>query len=149
MHFCYSSEYLGACNGSFYKSFSSWRLSTPRAQTVNYSPFCTWGCLDHGGQLSGFWAARLADISWHLHVIATNNPKLLNLWLSNSKIVKEGIRGWDGWMASLMRWTWTWASFGRCWGTGRPGVLHAMGLQRIGGDWVTEKQPQWSWMLFS
>ena len=38
-------------------------------------------------------------------------------------------RGWDGWMASLMQWTWTWANFGRWWGTGRPGVLWFMGSQ--------------------
>ena len=24
---------------------------------------------------------------------------------------EEGIRGWDGWMASLMQWIWTWANF--------------------------------------
>ena len=29
---------------------------------------------------------------------------------------EEGIRGWDGWMASLMQWTWTWANSGRWWG---------------------------------
>ena len=26
---------------------------------------------------------------------------------------EEGITGWDGWMASLMQWTWTWANFRR------------------------------------
>ena len=26
---------------------------------------------------------------------------------------EEGIRGWDGWTASLMQWTWTWANYGR------------------------------------
>ena len=26
---------------------------------------------------------------------------------------EEGVRGWDGWMASLMQWTWTWENFGR------------------------------------
>ena len=26
---------------------------------------------------------------------------------------EEGIRGWDGWMASPMQWTWTWANFER------------------------------------
>ena len=26
---------------------------------------------------------------------------------------EEGIRGWDGWMTSLMQWTWTWANFRR------------------------------------
>ena len=28
-----------------------------------------------------------------------------------------------GWMASPMQWTWAWANFRRCWGTGRPGVV--------------------------
>ena len=36
-----------------------------------------------------------------------------------------GNRGWDGWMASPIRWTWVWASFGSwCW-TGQPGVLQS------------------------
>ena len=25
---------------------------------------------------------------------------------------EEGNRGWDGWMASLLQWTWTWANLG-------------------------------------
>ena len=28
--------------------------------------------------------------------------------------------GWDGWMASPMQRTWTWANFGNWWGAGRP-----------------------------
>ena len=43
------------------------------------------------------------------------------------KAGEEGIRGWDGWMASPMQWTWTWANFGRWWGTERPVVLQSMG----------------------
>ena len=31
----------------------------------------------------------------------------------------------------------------RWWRTGRPGVLQAMGLQRVRHDWVTEEQQQW------
>ena len=31
---------------------------------------------------------------------------------------KEGIKGWDGWTASPMQWTWTWANSGRQWGQG-------------------------------
>ena len=38
-------------------------------------------------------------------------------------------RGWDGWMASLTRWTWVWASSGNWWWTGKPGVLQSMGSQ--------------------
>ena len=45
-----------------------------------------------------------------------------------------------GWMASPMRWTWTWANFRRWWGTEGPGVLLSMGLQRVRHDWVTEQQ---------
>ena len=47
-------------------------------------------------------------------------------------------RGWDGWMGSLTRWTWVWASFGRWWWTGKPSVLQSMGLQSVGHDWTTE-----------
>ena len=46
--------------------------------------------------------------------------------------------GWDGWMASLTRWTWVWVNSGSWWWTGRPGMLQFMGLQRVGHDWVTE-----------
>ena len=51
-------------------------------------------------------------------------------------------RGWDGWMASLTRWTWVWANSGRWWRTGKPGVLQSTGLQRVGYDWMTEWQQQ-------
>ena len=47
-------------------------------------------------------------------------------------------RGWDGWMASLTRWTWVWASSRNWWWTGKPGMLQSMGSQRVGHDWATE-----------
>ena len=47
-------------------------------------------------------------------------------------------RGWDGWMASLTRWTWVWVNSGSWWWTGRPGVLRFMGSQRVGHNWVTQ-----------
>ena len=53
-------------------------------------------------------------------------------------------RGWDGWRASLTRWTWVWVNSGSWWWTGRPGVLRFMGLQRVGHDWATEL----NWSLF-
>ena len=34
-------------------------------------------------------------------------------------------RGWDGWMASPIWWTWVWASSGSWWCTGKPGVLQS------------------------
>ena len=47
-------------------------------------------------------------------------------------------RGWDGWMASLPRWTWVWVNSGSWWWIGRPGVLWFMGSQRVRHDWVTD-----------
>ena len=51
---------------------------------------------------------------------------------------KEKRASLDGWMPSLMQWTWTWANSRRWLGTGRPGVLQSMGLQKVGHDWVSE-----------
>ena len=46
-------------------------------------------------------------------------------------------RGWDGWMASLTRWTWVWVNSGSWWWTGRAGVLWFMGSQRVGQtEWL-------------
>ena len=53
---------------------------------------------------------------------------------------EEGDRGWDGWMAPSIQWTGTWANSERWWETGRPGVLHSMGSQRVWYDLVTEQQ---------
>ena len=49
-------------------------------------------------------------------------------------------RGWDGWMASLTQWTWVWTSSRRWWGTGKPGLLQSIGLQRVGYNLVTKQQ---------
>ena len=44
-------------------------------------------------------------------------------------------RGWDGWMAPLTWWTWVWASSGRWWWTGKPGMLAVHGVAKI-----------WTWL---
>ena len=49
-------------------------------------------------------------------------------------------RGWDGCVASPTQWTWVWASSGRWWRTGQPGVLQSTGSQRTGHDWAMEEQ---------
>ena len=60
-------------------------------------------------------------------------------WRQEEKLMTE----WDSWMASPARWTWVWASSGRRWRTGKPGVLQSTGLQMVGHDWSTE-QPQYT-----
>ena len=47
-------------------------------------------------------------------------------------------RGWDGWMVSLIRWTWVSAISGSWWWSGKPGVLQCMGSQRVRHDWESE-----------
>ena len=41
-------------------------------------------------------------------------------------------------MASLTQWTWVWVNSGSLQWTGKPGMLHTMGLQRAGHDWAIE-----------
>ena len=73
-------------------------------------------------------------------------PPHAKSWLTGKDWCWEGLgaggkgddRGWDGWMASLTRWTWVWVNASSWWWTGRPGVLQFMGSQRVGHDWATE-----------
>ena len=50
------------------------------------------------------------------------------------------------------QWTWPWANFGRWSGTGKSSMLQYMESQRVGHNWVTEKQQglrAWTFVLFS
>ena len=52
-------------------------------------------------------------------------------------------RVWDGWMASLTRWTWVWVSSGSWWWTGKPGTPQSTGSQRVRRDWATRFKYVW------
>ena len=52
--------------------------------------------------------------------------------------------GWDGWMASLIQWTWVWAGSRSWWRTEKPGMLQSMGPQRVRHDLATEQWQQQS-----
>ena len=56
---------------------------------------------------------------------------------------EKGTTGWDGWLASLTRWTWVWENSRSWWWTGRPGMLQFMGSQRVRHDWDTELKSFW------
>ena len=43
---------------------------------------------------------------------------------------------WDGWMASSTQWTWVWASSGKWWRTGKPGVLQATESHTDMTEWL-------------
>ena len=86
--------------------------------------------------------------SWNSNTLATWCKELTHWkrpgcweWL---KVGGEaGNRGWDGWTASLARWTGVWVNFRSWWWTGRPDMLQCMGSQRVGLDWATELN--WTW----
>ena len=103
---------------------------------------------------------KLKDIkSTHrnpLHSLATWCEELTHwkkpwFW-ERLKAGEEGAnRGWDGWMASPIQWTWIWVNSGSWWWTGGPGMLQSMGSQKVGHDWATELNyfifPQsWPWL---
>ena len=50
-------------------------------------------------------------------------------------------RGWHGWMASLIQWTWVSAHSRRYWRTGKPGVLHSMRSQSW--TWLSDCITTW------
>ena len=80
---------------------------------------------------------------WNSNTLATSCEELTHwkrLWYWEGLGARgEGDdRGWDGWMASLTRWTWVWVNSGSWWWTGRPGVPRFMGSQRVGYNWATE-----------
>ena len=82
-----------------------------------------------GCSLEGYW-------SWNSNTLATWYKELTHLkrpgcWERLMAGGEGDNRGWDGWMASLTRWTWVWMDSGSWRWTGRPGVLWFMGLQRV------------------
>ena len=79
--------------------------------------------------------------SWNSNTLATWCEELTHLkkpWCwERLKAGGEGDdKGWDGWMASPIHWTWIWVSSGSWWWTEKPGVLQSKGLQRVIHDWA-------------
>ena len=81
--------------------------------------------------------------SWNSSTLATSCEELTHCkrlwcWEGLGAGGEGDDRGWDGWMASLTRWTWVWVKSGSWWWTERSGVLWFMGSQRVGHGWATE-----------
>ena len=53
-----------------------------------------------------------------------------------------GHREWNGWMSRLTQWTRIWADSGRCWGTGKSGVLQFIGSPRSRHNMREQQQQQ-------
>ena len=81
--------------------------------------------------------------SWNSSTLATSCTELTHwkrlwCWEGLGAAGEGDDRGWDGWMVSLIWWTWVWVNSRSWWWTGRPGMLQFMGSQRIRHDWATE-----------
>ena len=90
-----------------------------------------------GCSLEGLMLRLKFPILWPPHVknwLIGKDPDAGRDWGQEEK----GMTGWDGWMASLTRWTWVWVNSGSWWWTGRPGMLRFMGSQRVGHNRATE-----------
>ena len=73
------------------------------------------------------------------HLIQRTDSSEKTLMLGKIEARWEGDhRGWNGWMALSIQWTWVWVNSGSWRWTGRPGVLRFLGLQRVIHDWATE-----------
>ena len=90
--------------------------------------------------------------SWNSNTLATWCKELTHwkrpwCWVRLKVGGEADNRGWDGWIASLARWTGVWVNSGSWWWTGRPGMLQCMGSQRVELDYWTEPNmvgPVWS-----
>ena len=84
--------------------------------------------------------------SWNSNTLATWCKELTHLkrpWCwEDWRQEEKGMTGWDGWMASLTRWTWVWINSGCWWWTGSPGMLQSVGSERVRHYWVTK--PTWT-----
>ena len=110
-----------------------------------------------GDPTSPFWRRSALGFLWRKWCWSWNSCTLATSWEELTYWKRfwcwEGLgaggegdnRGWDGWMASLTRWTWVWVNSGSLWWTGRPGGLRFMGSQRVRHDWATEL----NWMLLT
>ena len=107
-----------------------------------------------GDQISQRWRKSTLNIhwkdwSWNSNTLATwcEEPSHWKRpWCWERLRAGEGDnRGWDGWMASLTRWTGVWANSGGYWRTGKPGMLQSMGSQSWTqlSEWTTNDYKQW------
>ena len=101
-------------------------------------------------QTSQSWRKSVLNIhwkdscwSWNSNTLATWCDELTHYkqpwcWERLRARGERDDRGWNGWMASLMRWTWVWIGSGSWWWTGKPDMLQPMRSQRAGHDWVAD-----------
>ena len=115
------------CESWTIKEAEHWRIDTFELWCLRRLLRVPWTA---GNQTSQFYRKSVLNIhwkdwcwSWNSNTLATWCKKPTHLkrpwcWERLKAGGKRDDRGWDGWMASLTRWTWVWVSFGCWWWTG-------------------------------
>ena len=130
----------------------SWTIKKAECQRINAFELWCWGRLNlpincgtpvslKGNQSWIFMKGLMLKLKFqyygHLMWRADSLEKTRMLENIEGRMRRDD-RGWDGWMASLIQWTWVWVSSGSWWWTGKPGILQSTGLQRVKHNWATE-----------
>ena len=133
----------------------SWTVKKAECQRIDaFEPWCWRRLLTvlglQGDPTSPFWRRSALGVhwkdwcwGWNSNTLATSCEELTHwkrlwCWEGLGAAGEKDDTGSDGWMASLIRWTWVWVNSWSWWWTGRPGVLQFMRTQRVGHNWVTE-----------
>ena len=124
-----------------------WTVKKAEHQSIDAFELCCWRRLlripwttrsnqsilmeiNHEYSLKGLMLKLKLQFFGHLMQKADSLEKTLMLGKIGGRS-REDNRGWDGWVASPTQWTWVWASPGRWWSTGKPGVLQSRGSEEL------------------
>ena len=130
------------------EGWKQWRLIGGKCPRVQ-GPWQRLCCLSVSTSWTKTWSLPCSLDHWPavLSSIFDVCTYLISNWIPKDVDRPTGLQSfhatsfqWDGWMASLTRWTWVWANYGRWWWTGKPGMLQSMGSRRVRHSWVTEQQ---------
>ena len=95
--------------------------------------------------------------SWNSNILATSYKELTHwkrlwCWEGLGAGGEGDDRRWNGWMASLTRWTRVWMNSRSCWWTGRPIMLWFMGHKKLNTterlNWTEPREhfmQRWAW----
>ena len=146
------------------KSFRESQVSEVKLDYSRLASFTTWQILYHWATREAWASVRsnqtilreinpeysfegwMKLIQYFGHLMVTANSLEMSLMLGK---IEQGIRGWDGWIVSLIQWIWTWGNFGRWGRTKKSGVVQSMVLQIIGHNCVTKKQVGLLWYFIT
>ena len=147
--------FIGSTYKNWFKVLFWGKISVAHLLGILLCPdVCLWYLTSFPGDIGG-WNQLCLFLGCSLFLKFKNDAKAetpvlwpphAKSWLIGKDWCWEGLgaegegddRGWDGWMASLTRWTWVSVNSGSWWWIGRPGVLRFMRSQRVGHDWVTD-----------